>query len=83
MLYGFVSYLCKNHSIKILMSYIRIYDINILIKHYIFTGMHSSHSERTISRIERCDTPPSAEFMLRISSYLNLLVEDIFSIKTD
>lgn len=43
----------------------------------------TGYSERTISRIERCDTPPSAEFMLRISAYLNLLMEDIFFIKTD
>lgn len=43
----------------------------------------TGYSERTISRIERCDTPPSAEFMLRISAYLNLLVEDIFSVKSD
>ena len=29
-------------------------------------------------RIERGDSTPSAEFMLRISKYFNLLVEDVF-----
>lgn len=35
---------------------------------------------RTISRIERGKCTPSAEFMLRISAYFNLLVEDVFHI---
>lgn len=33
---------------------------------------------KTISRVERCERAPSAEFMLRIAAYFNLLVEDIF-----
>lgn len=36
---------------------------------------------RTISRIERGDGTPSAEFMLRISAYFNLLVEDVFHVE--
>lgn len=36
---------------------------------------------RTISRIERGKCTPSAEFMLRISAYFNLLVEDVFHIE--
>ena len=32
-------------------------------------------STKTVGRIERGDSPPSAEFMLRISKYFNLLVE--------
>ena len=36
---------------------------------------------KTISRIERGERAPSAEFMLRISAYFNLLVEDVFKIE--
>lgn len=36
---------------------------------------------RTISRIERGEGTPSAEFMLRISAYFNLRVEDVFHIE--
>ena len=36
---------------------------------------------RTISRIERGEGTPSAEFMLRISAYFNLLVEDVFHVE--
>lgn len=36
------------------------------------------YSTKTVSRIERGQTaPPSAEFMLRISKYFNMLVEDV------
>ena len=34
-------------------------------------------STKTVGRIERGDSTPSAEFMLRISKYFNLLVEDL------
>ena len=33
-------------------------------------------STKTVGRIERGDSTPSAEFMLRISKYFNLLVEE-------
>ena len=36
---------------------------------------------RTIRRIERGEGTPSAEFMLRISAYFNLLVEDVFHVE--
>ena len=36
------------------------------------------YSTQTVGRIERGDSTPSAEFMLRISKYFNLLVEDVF-----
>ena len=36
------------------------------------------YSTKTVGRIERGDSTPSAEFMLRISKYFNLLVEDVF-----
>lgn len=36
---------------------------------------------KTISRIERGERTPSAEFMLRVSAYFNLLVEDVFKIE--
>lgn len=36
---------------------------------------------RTISRVECGKCAPSAEFMLRISAYFNLLVEDIFHVE--
>lgn len=38
-------------------------------------------SIKTISRVERCEQAPSAEFMLRVAAYFNLMVEDIFQIK--
>jgi putative transcriptional regulator len=40
----------------------------------------TGYCTKTIGRIERGETPPSAEFMLRISSYFGLLVEDIFKV---
>ena len=38
-------------------------------------------STKTVGRIERRDSTPSAEFMLRISKYFNLLVEDVFHVE--
>ena len=35
------------------------------------------YSTKTVGRIERGDSTPSAEFMLRISKYFNMLVEDV------
>ena len=32
-------------------------------------------------RIERGDSTPSAEFMLQISKYFNMLVEDVFHVE--
>ena len=34
------------------------------------------YSTKTVGRIERGDSTPSAEFMLRISKYFNMLVEE-------
>ena len=39
------------------------------------------YSTKTVGRIERGDSTPSAEFMLRISKYFNLLVEDVFHVE--
>ena len=36
------------------------------------------YSTKTIGRIARGDSPPTAEFMLRISKYINMLEEDVF-----
>ena len=38
-------------------------------------------STKTVGRIERGDRTPSAEFILRISKYFNLLVEDVFHVE--
>ena len=38
-------------------------------------------STKTVGRIERGDSTPSAEFMLRISKYFNMLVEDVFHVE--
>ena len=38
-------------------------------------------STKTVGRIERGDSTPSAEFMLQISKYFNLLVEDVFHVE--
>ena len=37
------------------------------------------YSTKTVGRIERGDSTPSAEFMLRISKYFNMLVEVVGS----
>ena len=39
------------------------------------------YSTKTVGRIERVDSTPSAEFMLRISKYFNMLVEDVFHVE--
>ena len=39
------------------------------------------YSTKTVGRIERGDSTPSAEFMLRISKYFNMLVEDVFHVE--
>lgn len=36
---------------------------------------------KTIGRVERGERAPSAEFMLRIVAYFNLLVEDVFKLE--
>ncbi|MCI5621042.1 MAG: helix-turn-helix domain-containing protein [Lachnospiraceae bacterium] len=36
---------------------------------------------KTISRIERGERAPSAEFMLRIAAYFDLMVEDVFMLE--
>ena len=36
---------------------------------------------KTIGRVERGERAPSAEFMLRITAYFNLLVEDVFKLE--
>lgn len=38
----------------------------------------TGYCRKTIARAERCECSPSAEFMLRIAAYFNLLVEDVF-----
>ncbi len=38
-------------------------------------------SIKTISRIERGEQDPSAEFMLRVTTYFGLMVEDMFQVR--
>ena len=38
-------------------------------------------STKTVSKVERGDRAPSAEFMLRVSKYFNMLVEDVFHVE--
>ena len=38
-------------------------------------------STKTVSRVERGDGAPSAEFMLQVSKYFNMLVEDVFHVE--
>ena len=35
---------------------------------------------KTIGRVERGERAPSAEFMLRVPAYFNLMVEDVFKL---
>ena len=39
------------------------------------------YSTKTVGRIERGDSTPSTEFMLRKSKYFNMLVEDVFHVE--
>ena len=39
------------------------------------------YSTKTVGRIERGDSTPSAEFMLWISKYFNMMVEDVFHVE--
>ena len=39
------------------------------------------YSTKTVGRIERGDSTPSAGFMLQISKYFNMLVEDVFHVE--
>ncbi len=41
----------------------------------------TGYSTKTIGRVERGINAPSAEFMLRISKYFDMLVEDVFHIE--
>lgn len=41
----------------------------------------TGYCTKTIGRIERGESTPSAEFMLRISKYFNMLVEDVFHVE--
>ena len=41
----------------------------------------TGYCTKTIGRIERGESTPSAKFMLRISKYFNLLVEDVFHVE--
>ena len=38
---------------------------------------------KTISRVECGERAPSAEFMLQIATFFNLLAEDVFKVSTD
>ena len=41
----------------------------------------TGYCTKTIGRIERGESTPSAEFILRISKYFNLLAEDVFHVE--
>ncbi len=41
----------------------------------------TGYSIKTIGRVERGVNAPSAEFMLRISKYFDMLVEDVFHVE--
>ncbi len=41
----------------------------------------TGYCTKTVSRVERGDGAPSAEFMLRVSKYFNMLVEDVFHVE--
>lgn len=38
----------------------------------------TEYCTKTIGRIERGESAPSAEFMFKVSKYFDLLIEDIF-----
>ena len=39
------------------------------------------YSTKTVGRVERGNGTPSAEFILRVSKYFNMLVEDVFHVE--
>ena len=39
------------------------------------------YSTKTVGRIERGDSSPSTEFMLWVSKYFNMPVEDVFHVE--
>ena len=41
----------------------------------------TGYCSKTIWRIERGESTPSAEYMLHISKYFNMLVEDVFHVE--
>ena len=41
----------------------------------------TGYCTKTIGRIERGESTPSTEFMLRISKYFNMMVEDVFHVE--
>ena len=41
----------------------------------------TGYCTKTVGRIERGDSTPSAEFMLQISKYFNMLVEDVLHVE--
>ena len=41
----------------------------------------TGYSTKTIGRVERGINAPSAEFILRISKYFNMLVKDLFHVE--
>ena len=44
-------------------------------------GAAIAYSIKTVCRIELGNSTPSAEVMLRISKYFNMLVEDVFHVE--
>ncbi len=44
-------------------------------------ALATGYSTKTIGRVERGINAPSAEFMLRISKYFDMLVEDVFHVE--
>ena len=41
----------------------------------------TGYCTKTIGRIERGESTPSAEFMLRNTKYLNMMVDDVFHVE--
>ena len=46
-----------------------------------FEAEATGYCTKTIGQIERGESTPSAEFMLRISKYFNMMVEDVFHVE--
>lgn len=44
-------------------------------------AVKTGFSARTVRAVERGERDPSAEFMLRVAAYFDLMVEDIFMIE--
>lgn len=78
---GHISYICSSYCHIVNIVNFKIYLQEFPQKIHQDNLAAIGCSTKTVGRIERGDSTPSAEFMLRISKYFNMLVEDVFHVE--